>query len=269
MLDFLGLYVQAQEEGIVNRLKYITESKGFEDYTADGWETYITRLLGRCVRHHITEDSAVKKRRRELIYLVEGRGTRYGQIPEWKKVLTCSGYPYHPPRDIWTAADRNAVTYWSTRKASPDDEETMFTQEEVERVTNWYLVYENAVSLLECITVSPWYGVEVRYGTPMNRRYYRRSYGRYKASEAYQDFKHWKRMSDNLLESEENIAIIDQMMDFNVRADRTPVPPPEPEPERPEVTQLRDNMREIDEIARTPNLQDGFREGLRRRGLIT
>ena len=73
MLDFLALYKMAEEEEIVGKIQFLNQADGFHQHKPQGWETYLTRLLGRCLRHHVTEPGAVVKRRNNMIYAIDRR----------------------------------------------------------------------------------------------------------------------------------------------------------------------------------------------------
>ena len=189
ILDFLGLYEQARQDGIIGRIKYITQSTGFNEYDPQGWEVYITRLLGRCLRYWIPYSGVIEKQRNRMCYnLFTAQIPEFAGMAQLENVLTCRGQ-YHPHYRIWRAANNNAREYWRTREGI--DAET------VDTLYRWYDTFRGGVSGFSRVRVGQWPGCTIDYGQAQYRGSYYHGYrhrpattfGRYNSSESYMEFK--------------------------------------------------------------------------------
>ena len=276
MLDFLALYRLAAEEEIVGKIQFINQASGFSEYDPAGWEQYLTRLLGKCLRHHVSEPGAVTKQRRNMIYRIEYRDTIFEDLKKIQNVFTFQSWPY-PDNDLWREVNKNALVYW---KRTPlfEGHEALF-----DALYMWWTLFWNAVSSLNTIGMSPWYGVEVRYGNPMHRQYYRTQYGRYRTYEAYKDFKTLMELWDQFLGHEDNMRLVYMMFRFDHKTLKAGARITRGGVTRTTSTERRDRLQEIrDRLVRrsrlatnTPvtqdstELRDNFMDKLRRRGSVT
>ena len=208
MLDFLALYTMAAQEDIVGKIQFVNQANGFSAYQAAGWETYLTRLLGRCIRHHVPETGAVVKRRRDLVYVVDYRDTFLNNIIQIDKVLRLD-WPHRPNSTLYREAGHNAKEYWKRSVLFEDHPEV------VDAVYLWRDMFNTAVNNLQRVGISPWQGLEVRYGQPMSSWYYGINYGRYHAAEAYKEFLRFLELADEFLAHDDNVRLTFLMQDYN------------------------------------------------------
>jgi hypothetical protein len=276
MLDFLALYMTAAEDNIVGKIQFINQASGFSNYDPAGWEQYLTRLLGKCLRHHIAEPGAVTKQRRNMIYRIEYRDTMFSDIKKFHNIMTFDSWP-RPDNELWRQMNRSAPDYWKATELFTDHH-ALFDALHI-----WWSVFHTAVQALECIGISPWYGVEVRYGNPMYRQHYRSTSGRYRAYEAYRDFKALIELWDNFLGHEDYVGLLYMMDRFNhktmepgARITRGGIIRTESTERQRRIQVLRDRMAKRQRLqANTPvgqdstELRDDFMDRLRRRGSIT
>lgn len=276
MLDFMALYMVAAEDKIVGKIQFLNQAAGFSKYDPAGWEQYLTRLLGKCLRHYVPEMGAVSKQRRNMIYRITYRYTMFDDLKKFHNIMTFDSWP-RPDNDLWREVNRSAPEYWR-RTELFEGHEALFNA-----LHTWWSVFHTAVQGLECIGFSPWYGIEVRYGNPMFRQYYRATSGRYRTYEAYRDFKALVELWDNFLGHEDHIRLLYMMDRFNhktmepgARITRGGVLKTEPTERQRRIQVLRDRMSKRQRLqANTPvgqdstELRDDFMDRLRRRGSIT
>ncbi|MCK5317587.1 MAG: hypothetical protein KAJ55_06710 [Anaerolineales bacterium] len=257
MLDFLALYKLAAEEEIVGKIQFINQASGFSEYDPSGWEQYLTRLLGKCIRHHVPEPNAVSKQRRNMIYRVEYRYTMFEDLKQFHNLMTLETWP-RPDNNLWREVNHNAPAYWKRTELFEGHEELF------DALHMWWSVFYNSIQGLECIGLSPWYGIEVRYGTPMYRQYYRSSVGRYRTYEAYRDFKVLMNLWDSFLGHEDNVGLLWMMARFNhktmeagARITRAGVTRTEPTERDRRLQVLRDRLARHNRlVGSTPVVQD-------------
>lgn len=130
VLDFLALYRVAREDKIVERVKHIIHAKGFLDFKPKQWEMYLTRLLGRCLRHIFAGYQSVEKQRNGFCYTVRpGRGgeyDQYRQILDMRRMIEMD-WPWYPYGQDMTRYRNDPQLYWRTRGiADPADVDAMF-----------------------------------------------------------------------------------------------------------------------------------------------
>ena len=213
VLDFLGLYEQARQDGIIGRIKYITQSSGFNEYDPQGWEVYITRLLGRCLRYWIPYSGVIEKQRNRMCY-----NLHTAQIPEFagmaqlENVLTCRGN-YHPHYRIWRAANNNAREYWRTRED--------IDAEMVDALYLWYDTFRGGISGLSRVRVGGWPGCTIDYGQATYRGgyyygYRRTTFGRYNSSESYMEFKDLLTTIGSLYQHQEMFEMLETLAAHDV-----------------------------------------------------
>jgi len=217
ILDFLGLYEQARQDGIIGRIKYITQSTGFNEYEPQGWEVYITRLLGRCLRYWIPYSSVIEKQRNRMCYnLYTSRIPEFAEMAQLENVLTCRGN-YHPHYRIWRAANNNAREYWRTRES--------IDSEMVDALYRWYDTFRGGLSGFSRVRVGQWPGCTIDYGQAQYRGSYYRGYGmrhrattfgRYNSSESYMEFKDLLTIIGSLHQHPEMFEMLDTLAAYDV-----------------------------------------------------
>lgn len=208
MLDFLALYKMAAEEEIVGKIQFVNQAKGFSSYDPAGWEQYLTRLLGKCLRHHITETGAITKQRRNMIYEIDTNRTDLEDYEKFDRLFQMR-YSWNRNNTLWEQADRNPSQYWKLTPLFEGHEKTF------DALRSRWTVLKNAMEGLSQVGLSGWRGIQVRYGTPMHRTYYRNTYGRYQAAEAYRDFKAFLSIWWQFLEEEDSLRLLYLMKDFD------------------------------------------------------
>lgn len=265
MLDFLGLYRMAAEENIVGKIQFINQAVGFSNWDASGWETYLTRLLGRCLRHHFTEPGAVVKKRQALVYHIDYRETILNPVIEIDKVLGLN-WPYRFNHERYNQAGRNAQEYWkrtSLFEEHPDYVDALFM---------WYNLFKSSVENLQRIGINTWSGLEIRYGSPMSRWHYHTNSGRYHATEAYREFHAFLGLLDGLLGNEGFMRTIFVMQNFNHERNR----PRDEAARRDRIQRVRANIvarytPHVDAVVEqdSEDLRDKFMAKLRAKGAVT
>ena len=276
MLDFLALYKMAAEEEIVGKIQFINQAAGFSNYDPAGWEQYLTRLLGKCLRHHVPQPNAVSKQRRNMIYRIEYRYTMFEELKRFHNLMTLETWP-RPDNDLWRQVNHSAPDYWKGTELF-EGHEILF-----DSMHTWWTVFYTGMQALECIGFSPWYGIEIRYGNPMYRTHYRANVGRYRAYEAYRDFRELIEMWDSFLGDEDYIRLLFMMDRFNhktmeagSRITRGGVIKTEPSERQRRIQVLRDRLARHNRLTTNApvtqtgdELRDSFMDRLRRRGRVT
>lgn len=204
VLDFLCLYRVAKEEEVVQRVKHIIHADGFSEFKPKHWEMYLTRLLGRCLRHVFPGYQAVEKQRNSFTYQIyPRRGANYAQyyqIIDLRKMIDLD-WPWYPHGTNAQAYRSNSQLYWRTRGlADPIDVDAMYAawNQFIARTDKYdrCQIYSNVLS--------------INYGS---KAYIRRAHGtncRLGSYHAYQAFNHlkgWMEEADRFLEN--NSAIFD------------------------------------------------------------
>jgi hypothetical protein len=199
VLDFLALYRVAKEDGLVERVKHIIHASGFLTHDPRHWETYLTRLLGRCLRAHNPGYQAIEKERNSFAYSINLRQN----FPELLKVvemrkLVQLDWPWYPYGGQQMARYRgDPCLYWRTRGlVEPVEVDAMFAA--------WNQFYDRADRFSRVDINGD--SLRVSYGNPgyMGRRRYYRSYANpsYFAHQAYLDYKKWIVLAQEFIEND-------------------------------------------------------------------
>jgi len=267
ILDFLALYEQARQDEIIGRIKYITQSAGFDTYNPTGWELYITRLLGRCLRYWLPYPSVIEKQRNRMAYMLHVR-----QIPEFQDivritdVLKCRNR-YNPHYRIWRQVNQSPRQYWISRPG--------VDREMVEALYRWYARYSTRMEGLGRVNLASWPGATLTYGQPVNQYYYQnyhryghqnpyyrsRTFGFYNSAEAYTEFKRLLMVVGSLYEDPEILQMINILSSYDVQDERRVE-------QNREFAERNARVRTVQQttVRNIPN--DQLMAELRRRGLI-
>lgn len=263
VLDFLGLYEQARQDGIIGRIKYITQSAGFSDYEPKGWEIYITRLLGRCLRYWIPYSGVIEKQRNRMAYqLFTSNIPEFHQVARVQSILTCQGQ-YHPHYRLYRAANNSPREYWRTREG--------MDAEVIDTLYRWYDMYRGRIDALTRIRVGHWPGATIDYGQPLyggGSYYYRyrqtqtRTVGRYNSSESYMEFKQLLEIVGSLHQDPEMFEMLEILANYDVRDEQRR--------ERDnDLAQRNARVRTVHQTQVRDIPNERLLEELRRRGLVT
>ena len=266
MLDFLALYKMAEEEEIVGKIQFLNQADGFHQRKPQGWETYLTRLLGRCLRHHITEPGAVVKRRNNMIYAVDRRNDIFEPVTNIDKVLRCE-HPFQPNYTRYREVGNSPGDYWRTSTLF-EDSPTLYDD-----MSLWYSLFSGSIDLLQRVNLQSWYGVEIRYGQAMSYSYYGMRHGNYHTAEAYREFITLLGLIDGLLGHEDYMRIIFLMQNYDHHRDTANARTPDRRIRQTRILRERiaQHTPHVDAAVTQDRteLRDNFMERLRERGRVT
>ncbi len=216
VLDFLALYRVAREDNIVERVKHIIHAKGFLEFEPKQWEMYLTRLLGRCLRHIFDGYQAVEKQRSGFSYTIRpGQGAeyaQYNQILDMRKMIEMD-WPWYPYGNNMLRYRNNPQLYWRTRGlADPTDVDAMFAA--------WNRFRAQVDSHDRCQMQSN--GLYLNYGNSAYSSYSHgvaTRLGSYHAHEAFLHLKGWMIDADRFLENNSPIFDIARLLKEHDRGD--------------------------------------------------
>ena len=195
VLDFLALYNEAKKDDVVQRVKHIIHATGFRQYKPKQWEMYITRLLGRCLRHIFAGYQAVEKDRNSFGYTISpGRGgdPQYNQILDMCRIVQLD-WPWFPYGGDTARYRQNPQLYWKTRGiVDPADVDVLFAE---------WNNFQNRIDRYDRCQINSG-RLNIRYGSSAYRRWHSHdsATGTYQAYEAYVHLKSWIVEADLFLE---------------------------------------------------------------------
>lgn len=205
VLDFLALYREAKDDGVVERVKHIIHAKDFLDFKPQYLEVYITRLLGRCLRAHCDGHQIVEKQRNSFRYDIDLRRSRpeMAQIFDMQKIVQLNWpwrlntyYMYGRRNRRAERYNNDPQLYWRTRG--------LVDPQEVDALYASWNQFKARVDALERVNMDA--RLTVNYGNPgyIGRNRWYRSYTNpsYHSYEAYRDFKEWMRIAEVFLEDD-------------------------------------------------------------------